>query len=272
MATDPRSRSRAAPWYQAFVLAAGLVLAWTAATYLLEGRRLTLLRPEATVDRLTYAVVANLLVGGLGSVAVLRWAARQGLIDRAAAGFRGGRHALVSGGLGLALGAGIYALQPAPIGHPVVLLNGFAQVLVVSIAEVLVCWAVVGALAHRALQPCGARLAFTGAALLASGLFGAYHIAHSPPFNTGALMLLLTAVGLGTSTFFFVTRDVYGTIAFHTMLGLYGVTQSLVTTAESLEAYESPQGPLLGMAAVAILLLVALDARWLRRTPSAEAA
>jgi hypothetical protein len=72
--------------------------------------------------------------------------------------------------------------------------------------------------------------------------------------------------------FFLKTRSVYGTIAFHTMLGLYGVTQSLVTTAESLETYESPQGPLIGMAAVTILLLVALDTRWLRRTPSAEAA
>jgi membrane protease YdiL (CAAX protease family) len=115
-------------------------------------------------------------------------------------------------------------------------------------------------------------VAYTGTALIASGLFGVYHLAHSPPFNTLDMVLLLTAVGLGTSVFFLKSRNVYGTIAFHTMLGLYGVTQSLVTTAEPLAAYESPRWPLLGMAAVAILLLIALDTRWLRRTESAEAA
>jgi hypothetical protein len=40
-----------------------LYLIWVIATYLLEGRILTFLRPEATVDRVVYTVIANFLVG-----------------------------------------------------------------------------------------------------------------------------------------------------------------------------------------------------------------
>jgi len=273
MSSDASSASaRSTPW-RALALAASLYAAWTAATYLLEGRLLTLLRPEDTVDRLTFAVGANLLIGTVGAVGVVRWLHGQGLIRLEAAGFRGWQHALRSIGAGLVLGGIIYAVQPTPVWQPGLLLNGFAQVLVVSIAEVLVCWAVIASLSEQLLlRGFGSRIAYTGTALLASGLFGLYHFAHSPPFNTVDMVLLLTAVGLGTSVFFLKTRNVYGTIAFHTMLGLYGVTQSLVTTAEPLDAYESPQGPLLGMAAVAVILLVGLDTQWLRRTESAEAA
>jgi hypothetical protein len=259
--------------WRALALAASLYVAWTAATYLLEGRLLTLLRPEDTADRLTYAVVANLLIGTVGAVGVVRWLHGQGLLRLDAAGFRGWRHTLGSVAAGLVLGGIIYAVQPSPVWQPGLLLNGFAQVLVVSIAEVLVCWAVIATLSEQLLlRRFGSRVAYTGTALIASVLFGGYHLAHSPPFNTLDMVLLLTAVGLGTSVFFLKARSVYGTIAFHNMLGLYGVTQSLATTAESLDAYESPQWPLLGMAAVALLLLVVLDTQWLRRTESAEAA
>lgn len=273
MPADASSASaRSTPW-RALALVASLYVAWTAATYLLEGRLLTRLRPEDTADRLTYTVGANLLIGTIGAVGVVRWLHREGLIRLEAAGFRGWKHALGSVGAGLALGGIIYAVQPAPVWQPELLLNGFAQVLVVSIAEVLVCWAVIAPLSELLLlRGFGSRVAYTGTALIASVLFGAYHLAHSPPFNTWDMVLLLTAVGLGTSVFFLKTRSVYGTIAFHTMLGLYGVTQSLVTTAESLDAYESPQGPLLGMAVLALFLLITLDTQWLRRTASAETA
>lgn len=249
---------------RALVLVAALFVAWTAATYLLEGRLLTLLRPEATVDRLTYAVVANLLIGTVGAIGVVRWLHRQDLIRLDAAGFRGLRHSLGSVGAGLALGGIIYALQPSPIWQPGVLINGFAQVLVVSIAEVLVCWAAVAALSEQLLRRFGSRIAYTGTAVTASVLFGLYHLAHSPPFNTLDMVLLLTAVGLGTSVFFLASRNVYGTIAFHNMLGLYGVTQSL-SAGGRLASFESLQPPLLVMAAVAVLLLVGLDVLWLRR-------
>ena len=43
----------------------GLYAAWAAATWVLEGRIRTLLRPEAAFDRALYALVANLLIGTL---------------------------------------------------------------------------------------------------------------------------------------------------------------------------------------------------------------
>jgi hypothetical protein len=42
-----------------------------------------------------------------------------------------------------------------------------------------------------------------------------YHIAHSPPFNTLAMIALLTGIGLVTGTFYLCTRDAHGTVIFH---------------------------------------------------------
>jgi membrane protease YdiL (CAAX protease family) len=80
------------------------------------------------------------------------------------------------------LGAAVYLLPGAPSGDPIVLVNGFAQVLPVSAAEVLVCWSVVGAALEASWR--SRRTPILPAALLASALFGLYHLAHSPPFNT----------------------------------------------------------------------------------------
>lgn len=167
---------------RAVLLTIGLYLAWTAATYWLEGRLRTLLRPDATVARLTYAIVANLLIGLIGTMGVLQRLDRSGILDSQTAGFRNFWHTIGSVGAGLAVGFAIYALQPSPVWHPMVLVNGFAQVLVVSTAEVLVCWAAAGGLSYvLLLQRFGPRVAYTGAAVIASVLFGLYHFAHSPP-------------------------------------------------------------------------------------------
>ena len=47
--------------------------------------------------------------------------------------------------IGAVFGFAFYALQGAPAWNPIVLINAYAQVLVGSIAEVLVCWVVIGA-------------------------------------------------------------------------------------------------------------------------------
>jgi hypothetical protein len=106
-----------------------------------------------------------------------------------------------------------------------------------------------------------------GAALTASASFGLYHLAHSPPFNTARMVGLLTAVGLGTSVFFFVARDVYGTVAFHNGLALYGVATALDEAGAS-RGLERPNVVLLLTALGAMVLLVALHRRWLRPTSS----
>lgn len=95
-----------------------------------------------------------------------------------------------------------------------------------------------------------------------SALFGLYHFAHSAPFNTVPLVVILSLVGLATSTFFFVTRDIYGTVVFHNFLGIFGVVQALAK-ADKLSSFQTPQVPLLGLALVSIGVLAA--AHWLLR-------
>jgi hypothetical protein len=92
--------------------------------------------------------------------------------------------------------------------------------------------------------------------------FGVYHFAHSPPFNTIPLVVFLSVIGLVSSVFFFVSRDVYGTIAFHNFLGILGVIRALETSG-NLSAFERPIIPLLVMAVVAVALLIAAHVLWL---------
>ena len=100
------------------------------------------------------------------------------------------------------------------------------------------------------------------AAMIASVFFGLYHFGHSPPFNTVPLVVFLSVIGLVTSVFFFASRDVYGTIAFHNFLGITGVIGALESSG-NLTVFERPIIPLLVMAAIAIALLVAAHVLWL---------
>lgn len=232
-----------------------LFILWSTATYLMEGRILTLQRPEAVGARLAYAVVANILIGIGGAALVLRAISRRGAVSTRQAGFGGFRRAITAILAGAVLGFAAYVLQGAPSLDPVVVLNVYAQVLVVSVAEVLVCWAVVGSVSESLFRGTGRWLAPVLAALIASMVFGLYHFAHSPPFNSLRFVVLLTVIGLGTSSFFFVSRDVYGTIVFHNFLGIFGVIEAL-ERSRALAAFERPVMPLLFTAAVTILLLI----------------
>jgi hypothetical protein len=246
----------------ALTVALGLYVVWVLVTYLLEGRIQTFLRPEAMGARLFYALVANILIGIGGWALVIRFLSRAGTISTEQAGFRGFGHAAFAIIVGVVLGLAFYALQGAPSWNPIVLINAYAQVLVTSIAEILVCWAVVGSVCQTLLQDRGRWASVILAAIIASLLFGVYHFAHSPPFNTIPLVVILSVVGLLTSVFFFVSRDVYGTIAFHNFSGILGVIRALETTG-NLPVFERPIIPLLVMAVVAIALLIAAHVLWL---------
>jgi len=76
------------------------------------------------------------------------------------------------------------------------------------------------------------------------------------------VVVLLSVVGLVTSLFFFVSRDVYGTIAFHNFLGILGVIRALDATG-NLSVFERPMIPLLVMAVIAIALLIAAHVFWI---------
>ena len=235
-------------------MALALWLCWTAVTYLLEGRVLTMARPEDTGARVLYAVIANLGVGIGGSAYVLRRLMRRGFLSPRRSGFSASWRTPVAVGVGVGLGVAAYVAQGAPTLHPIVLLNGYAQVLVVSVAEVLVCWAVVGGTLEAILRPIG-RVGSVLAALGATSLFGVYHFAHSPPFNTVGMVALLSVVGLATGGFFFVSRDAYGTIVFHNFLGLFGVLGAL-ESAGRLGTYTEPRVPLIATGALSLVALV----------------
>jgi len=131
--------------------------------------------------RLFYALVTNILIGIGGSALVIRFMSRARTVSTQQAGFRGLGHAVVAVVIGVVLGLAFYALQNAPSWNPVVLVNAYAQVLVGSIAEVLVCWAVIGSLSQAVLQEDRGRwVALILAAVIASVFFGVYHFAHSP--------------------------------------------------------------------------------------------
>jgi hypothetical protein len=251
----------------AFALAAALYLIWATATYLLEGRILTLQRPEAAGARLTYALTANVLVGVGGAALVVRVLADRGVISPRQAGFRGFGHTVPAVVVGGTLGFILYAVQGPPTFNPVVIANAYAQVLVTSIAEILMCWAVVGSVSEVLLQDRRKGVAPVLAGIFSSALFGVYHFAHSPPFNTLGLVVLLAVIGLGTSLFFFISRDVYGTIAFHNFAGILGVTRALESSG-ALGSFERPMIPILAVAVRAVVTLIAAHVLLINRRHS----
>jgi hypothetical protein len=250
------------PQATALLKALGLFACWMAATYLFEGLPRTLLRPEATGLRLLYATLVNLGIGVLGAMWVARDLLRTSAVPEGAAGFGDIRRTAAGVAAGLLLGAALFMAQRPPAVTPAVLVNGFSQVLVVSTAEVLVCWSVVGATVETALQRRKVRLPRLGAGALSSALFGVYHFAHSPPFNSPRTVLLLAVVGLLTSAFFFSIRSAYGTILLHNFLGLYGVLDALARGGR-IGGLERPSAALISTAVGTILLMAILQRLWL---------
>jgi hypothetical protein len=230
-------------------------LAWVAATYLLEGLPQTLLRPEAAGMRFVYAVVANLIVGLGGSGVILTRLSRRYGVPAATAGFRTGRRTLLSIVAAAALGTGAYAAQSPPPRPLAVLINGFSQVLAVSAAEVIVCWALTTAAIAAARPSISAGRARALAIVPASVLFGVYHVGHSAPFNTPGMIVPLTGVGLLTGIFHLCTGEVIGTLVFHNFLALFGVLGALDRSGGT-ASYHHVQPPLVLTAAAALTVIV----------------
>ncbi len=247
----------------AVLSALGLWGFWTLVTWYLEGRIETFSRPDAVADRLIYTFVANILVGIIGAMMLLRWGLGPTAQEWKSVGFGSRRRTAVWVPLGAIVGMALFVLQGAPSTNPVVVLNAFAQVFVVSVAEVLICWSVVaGILALAIDRP--RWITYAAASLVTSILFGIYHFAHSAPFNTLQMVGFLSIVGLLTSVFFFISHDVYGTIIFHNFLGVFGVLQALSAQGK-LATFETLQVPLIATALITLVILVVADVQLCRK-------
>lgn len=242
------------------LLAVGTYAVWTALTWVLEGRMQTFLRPDAVGDRLVYTGVANIVVGSILALLLVREFTASSFVSRARLGFRSVPRTLVAVGLGGGIGFVLFALQQPSTTDPVVVMNVFAQVLPVSIAEVIVCWVVVGGSVAALLRHRGwnTYIAHGFALVVSSILFGVYHFAHSPPFNSVEMVGLLTIVGVGTGLVYFVGRSFYGTLAFHNVMALTGIVSSLAST-DQIGSYQQPLPPLLATALIAVLIVIGME-------------
>jgi len=83
------------------------------------------------------------------------------------------------------------------------------------------------------------------------------------PAVASAIALFLVW-SLATSAFFFRSRDVYGTIVFHNILGSYGVLRALEASGR-IGQFNHGQGRLVVTAFVSLGVLVACDQLLLRR-------
>ena len=241
---------------QAVASAIAVFAVWMLATYLLEARVGTFLRPDTT-NRFVYTVVANMLIGTIGSALVIRAIVRRAELPRVTTYGIARPHRILGLVALAAVLAGLFLVgQEFPTSDPVILTNAFAQVLVVSIAEVVVCWALFGAVLRNALGSGfgSAAIAVVSAALV----FGLYHFAHSPPFNTPAMVLLLSGIGVATGMFFFLGGDLYSTIVLHNAFAIHGVIAAL-DESRNLDRYASPQLPLIATAVAAVVVLVIAD-------------
>jgi hypothetical protein len=232
-----------------------LYVIWTLATYVFEGRKKTFLKPGSSRDRLVYAIVVNLLIGTLGSILLIHRFVVHSILSWP--GFAA-PSVVLSAAAGFLLGLLLLAIQRPVTWNFTVLLNVYAQTLVVSMAEVLVCWAVLGSAIKFGTASLGTVSATVVGLLVASIAFGAYHFAHTAPFNTPHVVLGLSVVGLATGLFFVVSGDIYGTIIFHNFLAVKGVTGSLGKQG-LLDQYRRPQPALLATAVVAVALLIISD-------------
>ena len=70
------------------LVAVGAYAIWTALTWLLEGRIQTFLRPDAVTDRLVYTGIANVLVGTVLALVLVREFVAAGFTTRTELGFR----------------------------------------------------------------------------------------------------------------------------------------------------------------------------------------
>jgi hypothetical protein len=242
-----------------------LYLTWMLATYVTEGRLGLLLRPNSD-DLVAYGLIANIFVGvGLAAL-VLRLALSSKTVTLEQVGLRSWRRlplAVVLAGLG---GIGLFVAQNPYVADPLTLVNAFAYILPIAIAEVLVCWAALGT-SLESLTHSQGRVFSTLTGILGANLFfSLYHFARSSPYNQPEMVFFFFLPGLVTSLIYFVLeRDLYATIWIQSLLGMIG----LIRSATDLTPFREPHFSSYLVAIGAVLALVACDRLiWRKATKS----
>lgn len=231
-----------------FFTAIILYLIWVTGTYLLEGRIATL-HSGSNIDRFIYAAIVNIIIGTVISGILVINVHKEGLFTKKDIGFSSKKKSIFLILIVIVVSTIMFIFQSLPTTNPIILLNGFAQVFPTSAAEVFVCWIVIGSAGKVISEK---RRIFTIISLItiSSILFGIYHFAHSAPFNTLNMVVLLTVIGFLTSIFFYIGKDLYSTILFHNIMATNGVLGSM-----DLETMTGPKYPLYFLMIISLIII-----------------
>jgi len=207
-------------------LAIFLYLLWMVATFLFEGN-INTMNSGSGIQRLLYATIVNIFLGTIIAGLLVQFGIKRGLFSKAVIGLSSLKRTILM--ICLAIGGSllIFFLQGFPSTHPMVLLNGFAQVFPTTVAEVFICWVVIGSAGNAVFEDIQSNFSTVLLIMISSVVFGVYHFAHSTPFNTWSMVWFLTIIGLLTSLFFYLGRNLFSTIIFHNMMATNGVLASI---------------------------------------------
>jgi hypothetical protein len=188
---------------------------WVVLTWLLEGRTELLLRYDPPA-RAAYALLTNVSVGTIVAIATARML---GLSTR------GRRHPTGRTFEAAIATVVLVAIVAVRVGDALVFTNACAQVLPTSIAEIAVCWMLVGGVAKRLARPFGRTWSLIAALAVSDVAFAAYHVAHSPPYNELGMMLFLLLPGLVIGALVFWFRSATLAVSAQTAFAILGMAQ-----------------------------------------------
>ena len=246
-------------------IALSIYIIWVAATYILEGRIL-LFQKVDPIGRMTYVVIANIAIGTVMSAIAIRYLLKAQLVKPEQLGLNKSRlrtAAIIASAA--AGGLALFMLQNPRTTEPIVVFNVFMQALPVSIAEVMVCWALIGSSFESLAKNNNKRRVLSSVivgAVAASILFGVYHYAHSPPFNQTSVVLFLMLPSIATAVTYFLGRDIYAAVIVQNFMGIFGVIANL----PALEPFRQPMVPIYALSAVSVVALVISVSVMLKRS------
>src|SRR5215207_7185383 len=154
------------------------------------------------ISRMTYVVTANIAIGTVLSAIAIQYLLKAQFVKPEQLRLNKPRLRTAASIIASAAGGGLalFMLQNPRTTEPIVVFNAFMQVLPVSIAEVLLCWALIGSSFESLAKNInkGRIVSFIVGANAASVLFGVYHYAHSPSFNQTSMVLFLMLPSVAT--------------------------------------------------------------------------